>query len=53
MSDWNDKVIAEFRENAGRVGGSLEGAPLLLLTRADSARCVNFLAVYQEWDESH
>jgi deazaflavin-dependent oxidoreductase (nitroreductase family) len=31
MSEWNDKVIAEFRANQGRVGGSFEGAPLLLL----------------------
>jgi deazaflavin-dependent oxidoreductase (nitroreductase family) len=31
MNDWNDKVIAEFRANAGRVGGNFEGAPLLLL----------------------
>ena len=31
MSDWNDKVIAEFRANDGRVGGNFEGAPLLLL----------------------
>jgi len=31
MSDWNDKVIAEFRANEGRVGGQFEGAPLLLL----------------------
>jgi deazaflavin-dependent oxidoreductase (nitroreductase family) len=31
MSDWNDKVIAEFRANEGRVGGNFEGAPLLLL----------------------
>jgi deazaflavin-dependent oxidoreductase (nitroreductase family) len=31
MSDWNDNVIAEFRENEGRVGGNFEGAPLLLL----------------------
>jgi deazaflavin-dependent oxidoreductase (nitroreductase family) len=31
MSDWNDKVIAEFRANQGRVGGNFEGAPLLLL----------------------
>lgn len=28
---WNDKVIAEFRANKGRVGGNFEGAPLLLL----------------------
>lgn len=31
MSDWNDQIIAEFRANEGRVGGSFEGAPLLLL----------------------
>ena len=31
MSDWNDKIIEEFRANAGKVGGNFEGAPLLLL----------------------
>jgi deazaflavin-dependent oxidoreductase (nitroreductase family) len=31
MSDWNDKIIAEFRDNQGQVGGQFEGAPLLLL----------------------
>src|SRR3954462_14413839 len=31
MTDWNDKVIEEFRANEGRVGGGFEGAPLLLL----------------------
>jgi deazaflavin-dependent oxidoreductase (nitroreductase family) len=31
MSDWNDRIIAEFRANQGRVGGNFEGAPLLLL----------------------
>lgn len=31
MADWNAKVIEEFRENGGRVGGNFEGAPLLLL----------------------
>jgi deazaflavin-dependent oxidoreductase (nitroreductase family) len=31
MADWNAKVIEEFRANGGRVGGSFEGAPLLLL----------------------
>jgi deazaflavin-dependent oxidoreductase (nitroreductase family) len=31
MSDFNDRVIAEFRANHGRVGGSFEGAPLLIL----------------------
>lgn len=32
MSDWNDKIIAEFRSNDGKVGGPFEGAHLLLLT---------------------
>jgi deazaflavin-dependent oxidoreductase (nitroreductase family) len=31
MSDWNDKIIAEFRANDGLVGGNFEGAPMLLL----------------------
>ncbi|MFI5043190.1 MAG: nitroreductase family deazaflavin-dependent oxidoreductase [Acidimicrobiales bacterium] len=31
MADWNDKIIAEFRENDGNVGGPFEGAPMLLL----------------------
>jgi deazaflavin-dependent oxidoreductase (nitroreductase family) len=30
--DRNAGIIAEFRANAGRVGGPFEGAPLLLLT---------------------
>lgn len=29
--DWNQKIIGEFRENGGKVGGPFEGAPLLLL----------------------
>jgi deazaflavin-dependent oxidoreductase (nitroreductase family) len=31
MSDWNAKIIEEFRANHGEVGGPFEGAPLLLL----------------------
>ena len=31
MSDWNSKIIEEFRANAGKVGGQFEGAPILLL----------------------
>jgi deazaflavin-dependent oxidoreductase (nitroreductase family) len=31
MSDWNTKIIAEFRATGGKVGGPFEGAPLLLL----------------------
>jgi deazaflavin-dependent oxidoreductase (nitroreductase family) len=32
MTDFNEDIIAEFRANAGRVGGYFEGATLLLLT---------------------
>ncbi len=32
MSDFNTKIIEEFRANDGVVGGQFEGAPLLLLT---------------------
>jgi deazaflavin-dependent oxidoreductase (nitroreductase family) len=32
MSDWNARIIEEFRSNGGQVGGNFEGAPLLLLT---------------------
>jgi deazaflavin-dependent oxidoreductase (nitroreductase family) len=48
MSDWNDKIIAEFRANQGEVGGNFEGFPLLLLhtTGAHSgAERVNPVAV--------
>jgi deazaflavin-dependent oxidoreductase (nitroreductase family) len=31
MPNWNDRIIAEFRANEGRVGGPFEGHPLLLL----------------------
>ena len=28
---WNDTIIAEFRENQGKVGGYFEGAPMILI----------------------
>lgn len=31
MNDFNTQVIAEFRDNAGKVGGPFEGAPMVLL----------------------
>jgi deazaflavin-dependent oxidoreductase (nitroreductase family) len=31
-NDWNQKIIEEFRANAGKVGGPFEGADLVLLT---------------------
>ena len=30
-NDWNEKIIAEFRANEGRVGGQFEGAPVALV----------------------
>lgn len=30
-NDWNKQIIEEFRANEGKVGGSFEGAPILLL----------------------
>jgi deazaflavin-dependent oxidoreductase (nitroreductase family) len=32
MNDFNQRIIEEFRANAGRVGGPFEGTPILLLT---------------------
>ncbi|HET7012641.1 MAG TPA: nitroreductase family deazaflavin-dependent oxidoreductase [Streptosporangiaceae bacterium] len=29
--DWNAQTIAEFRANEGKVGGTFEGAPLILV----------------------
>lgn len=31
VTDWNDKIVAEFRANDGRVGGNFEDAPMLIL----------------------
>jgi deazaflavin-dependent oxidoreductase (nitroreductase family) len=31
QNDWNSKLIEEFHANGGKVGGTFEGAPLLLL----------------------
>jgi deazaflavin-dependent oxidoreductase (nitroreductase family) len=50
VSDWNDKIIDEFRGNGGKVGGAFQGATLLLLhttgARTGAAR-VNPL-IYQD-----
>jgi deazaflavin-dependent oxidoreductase (nitroreductase family) len=32
VTDWNTKIIEEFRANEGRVGGPFEGAPMVLVT---------------------
>ncbi len=31
FNEWNKAIMKEFRENAGKVGGDFEGAPLLIL----------------------
>jgi deazaflavin-dependent oxidoreductase (nitroreductase family) len=31
LNSWNQQVIAEFRANEGRVGGSFTGAPMVLV----------------------
>lgn len=31
VTDWNAKVIEEFRANEGRVGGNFQGAPIVLV----------------------
>jgi deazaflavin-dependent oxidoreductase (nitroreductase family) len=30
-NDWNARIIAEFRENGGKVGGPFEGSPMVLI----------------------
>jgi deazaflavin-dependent oxidoreductase (nitroreductase family) len=32
MSDWNTKVIEEFRANAGKVGGQFKNATMVVIT---------------------
>jgi len=32
LSDFNTKVIEEFRANGGKVGGMFEGATMVILT---------------------
>ena len=53
MSDWNAKIIKEFRENDGKVGGHFENSTLLLLhtTGAKSGKPrINPLMCLQDGD---
>jgi deazaflavin-dependent oxidoreductase (nitroreductase family) len=55
MSDWNTKIIDEFHERKGKVGGPFEGATLLLLHtkgRKSGQPRVNPLA-YQELENGY
>jgi deazaflavin-dependent oxidoreductase (nitroreductase family) len=55
MSDWNTKIIDEFRSNEGKVGGPFEGAPMLILhTRGrKSGTPRENPMVYQELDNGY
>jgi deazaflavin-dependent oxidoreductase (nitroreductase family) len=55
MSDWNAKIIEEFRANEGRVGGTFEGATMLLLHtvgRKSGRERVNPLVYLPDGDRS-
>ena len=53
MSDWNTKIIEEFRANGGKVGGPFEGAAMILVhhvgRKSGTAR-VNPLVYYPDGD---
>lgn len=56
LNDWNSKIIAEFRENEGRVGGQFAGATILLLHTTGAKSGVERInpAVYrQEGDRTY
>src|SRR5215469_11207578 len=50
MTEFNRKVIDEFRANAGKVGGQFAGAPMVLLTTtgAKSGRSFTTPLVYSK-----
>jgi deazaflavin-dependent oxidoreductase (nitroreductase family) len=52
-NDWNQKVIDEFRASGGRVGGEMEGWPLLLLHHVGAKSGIERVTpvVYRELDE--
>jgi deazaflavin-dependent oxidoreductase (nitroreductase family) len=52
VTDWNTKIIEEFRANGGKVGGPFEGGQLLLLhtTGARSGREHVSPMMYREVD---
>jgi deazaflavin-dependent oxidoreductase (nitroreductase family) len=55
MSGWNEKVIAEFRANEGRVGGMFEGMPMILIHHVGAKsgiERVTPLAYFREDDDN-
>jgi deazaflavin-dependent oxidoreductase (nitroreductase family) len=55
MSDWNDKIIEEFRANEGRVGGMFEGASMILIHHVGAKSGVERVAplVHFPEDDDH
>lgn len=53
MSDWNTKIIEEFRANGGRVGGPFTGASMIILhtVGAKSGRVHETPVVYFPQDD--
>ena len=54
MSDWNESIIKEFRENGGKVGGHFEGKPMLLIhtTGAKSGKAhINPVIYFMDGDK--
>jgi len=53
MSDWNKKIIEEFRANQGKVGGNFVGRPLLLLhTRGAKSGKERVNPLYKGWRQA-
>lgn len=53
LNDWNQKIIDEFRANAGRVGGPFAGAPITLVHHRGRKTGREYVApmVYQAADD--
>lgn len=54
VNDWNRRIIAEFRDNGGKVGGNFEGRPMLLLHHIGAKTGVERVnpLVYQQVSEA-
>lgn len=55
MSDWNTKIIEEFRANGGEVGGAFAGRPLLLLHHKGAKSGTHRVTplMYEDLDEGY
>lgn len=54
-NDFNQAIIAEFRANAGKVGGNFEGAPMILVHHRGARTGTERVAplVYQAVGDAH